>query len=266
VKRIQLFEFEDFIWLPQPIRAGITNLIVVFHRMTGTQPVVAELVRTVRARHAFDRIVDLGAGSGGIMPSVLRELNAAPDAPDLELLLTDLHPAPENVARFNTDTEPEIRYRKEPLDATQLDQAPAGLKTMMNSFHHLPPAAARQVLHSAQAARQPLLIYEMAENKIPTLLWWLFLPLSLTILAVMTWFMTPFVRPLTGRQLLFTYLLPVIPLVYAWDGQASLVRMYTFDDLRQLLPAATDGYTWEMGPAEKPGGKTQGYYVLGLPK
>jgi hypothetical protein len=78
--------------------------------------------------------------------------------------------------------------------------------------------------------------------------------------------MTPFVRPLTGKQLLFTYLIPIIPLVYAWDGQASLVRMYTFEDLRQLLPAAVDDYVWEMGPAPKPDGKHQGYYLLGLPR
>lgn len=201
------------------------------------------------------------------MPTVAGELNAAGEGTALELLLTDLHPAPENVARFNQDDEPAVSYRNEPLDATQLATAPAGLKTMMNSFHHLPPEAARQVLHSARAERQPLLIYEMAENKIPTLLWWLFLPLSLTILAVMTWFMTPFVRPLSGRQLLFTYLIPVIPLVYAWDGQASLVRMYTFDDLRQLLPADEPAaYTWEMGPAKNAAGKQQGYYLLGLPE
>ena len=50
--------------------------------------------------------------------------------------------------------------------------------------------------------------------------------------------------------------IPVIPLVYAWDGRASLVRMYTFDDLRQLLPAAEPGaFTREMGPAKSTDGK-----------
>ena len=48
--------------------------------------------------------------------------------------------------------------------------------------------------------------------------------------------MTPLVKPLTWRQIVFTYLIPIIPICYAWDGQASLPRMYTMDDVEVLLP------------------------------
>ncbi len=47
--------------------------------------------------------------------------------------------------------------------------------------------------------------------------------------------MTPFVKPLTWRQIIFTYLIPIIPICYAWDGQASLPRIYTLKDLDHLL-------------------------------
>jgi hypothetical protein len=267
MKRIQLFEFEDFTWLPKPIRTGMTNLIVVFHKMTGTSAVIAGLIEKVRSEHPFKQMVDLGSGSGGAMPEVVRQLNESTEEQPVHLILTDLHPHPDLVARFNKNGGDRISYHPESVDATSLRGELPGLRTMMNSFHHMPENKARAILRSAQESKQPMLIYEMAENNIPTWIWWLFLPISLSILIIMTLFMTPFVRPLSWQQLVFTYLIPVIPILYAWDGQASLVRMYTFKDVEELLKdLKQDDYRWEMGQAKKANGKKQGYYILGIPK
>jgi len=131
----------------------------------------------------------------------------------------------------------------------------------------MPPEAAKNILKSAVENRQPLLIYEMAENKIPLLIWILLLPISLVIIMLMTWFMTPFVKPLTWQQLVFTYLIPIIPICYAWDGQASLVRMYTFNDIDELLKGMeTPDFYWEKGFAKKGSGKKIGTYLVGYPK
>jgi hypothetical protein len=266
MKRIHLFEFEDQPWLPASIRTAMTNLIVVFHKMTGTHEVIERLLLKVREGHNFSRIVDIGSGSGGAMPEVLRRINEKEGKEKVDLLLTDLHPNPDFVKKINNKNIPYLKYQKEPLDATRLESAPEGLKTMVNSFHHLPPEKARSVLRSARESRQPLLIYEMAENKVPTLLWWLLLPLSLIILIVMSLFMTFAVRPMRWQQLLFTYLIPIIPIFYAWDGQVSMIRMYTFNDFEELLEGIKgEGYKWEMGQAKKENGKNLGYYVLGTP-
>lgn len=266
MKRIQLFEFEDFPWLPKPIRTGVTNLIVVFHKMMETGEVIAKLIRETKAKYNFSQIVDMGSGSGGAMPEVVKRLNAHRTEEPLNLIMTDLHPNPGIITRINEKEPDYISYRSAPLDATNFSEAPEGLKTMVNSFHHMPPDKARQILKSAQENREPLLIYEMGENFVPTLLWWLLLPLSLSILIVMVFFMTPFVRPLTWKQLLFTYLIPIIPIVYAWDGQASTVRMYTFKDIDYLLKGLkTENYSWEVAHAQRSNGKKLGYYILGLP-
>jgi len=121
-------------------------------------------------------------------------------------------------------------------------------------------------LESAYTNRQPLLIYEIAENKIPLIAWWIMLPLGLLILIIMTLFMTPFVKPLTGRQLLFTYLIPVIPICYAWDGQASMPRMYAMKDYDILLDGLhSEDYKWEKGYAKKKNGKKSGTFLIGMP-
>ncbi|MEM7574059.1 MAG: hypothetical protein AAF433_14220 [Bacteroidota bacterium] len=266
MKRIQLFEFEDFSWLPASIRAGITRLIVVFLRLMKTPQLLSDLIRQVGQQQQFDQIVDLGSGAGGAMPEVIQTLNAEnPDQP-LKLLMTDLHPNPRVVAHFNNGGNGHILYSDQSTDATDFSRVPAGLKTMVNSFHHLPPEAARSVLRTAQTEGEPLLIYELAENKIPLLLWWLLLPISMSILVIMVWLMTPFVRPLGWKQLLFTYLIPVIPLVYAWDGQASLVRIYTKADVQEMIGQVPDNYHWTIEPAINAKGKKAGYYILGLPR
>ena len=79
--------------------------------------------------------------------------------------------------------------------------------------------------------------------------------------------MTPFVRPFSINQFLFTYIIPVIPIIYAWDGQASLVRTYTFDDIKELIKKKEDSsYEWIIEDAKKENGKSLGYYILGTPK
>ena len=266
MKRIQLFEFEDFSWFPKSIRSCMTNLIVVFHKMTGTREVVQSLLDKVLKKNNDRQLVDLGSGSGGIMPEVLAGINAERDQ-KINLVMTDRHPNPAMVRRFNEDGDNGISYQAKPLDATNLKEAPKGLKTMMNSFHHMPPHVAKSILKNAQENEQPIFIYEMGQNNIPLVLWWLLLPVSLLVLMIMVLLMTPFVRPMTWQQLVFTYIIPIIPICYAWDGQASLVRMYTFDDVRTLIGTNQNpnGYHWEIAPAKKSNGKKLGYYIWGNP-
>jgi len=267
MKRVQLFEFEDFTWFPKWIRSCMTNLLIVVHKMMGTKEVLVNILSEIRKRHSFSQVVDLGSGSGGIMPNVITHLNEENPDDSVHLLLTDLHPNNEIIALINTSEESHIKYRTTPLDATHFKNIPEGLKTMINSFHHMPPQKAKMILQSAQENKEAILIYEMAENKIPLLLWWLLLPISLAIVFVMALILTPFSKPITLKQLVFTYLIPIIPIFYAWDGQASLPRMYTFKDIDGLLKdIKNDEYVWEMAQGKKVNGKPLGYYVLGLPK
>ncbi|MEL6625709.1 MAG: hypothetical protein AAFQ92_09310 [Bacteroidota bacterium] len=267
MKRIQLYEFEDFPWFPTMWRSTMTKIIVVFHKLLGTAEVLGELLIQIRKRHSFTQIVDMGSGSGGAMPMAVEYLQAqTPDVPT-SLLLTDLHPNPTFVEAFNQSQRSGMTYSATSLDATNLSEAPEGLKTMINSFHHMPPPIAQKILATAQANKQPILIQEMTENNIPTLAWVLTLPLSLPLVALTSMVFVPFVKPLNWKDLLFTWLIPVIPIFYAWDGQASMPRMYTFEDIKKyLLPEPDAHYTWEIAQAQKKDGKKRGYYILGLPE
>lgn len=265
MKRKQLFEFEDFEWLPKIIRNGVTNLIVVYHKYAKTSDAISELVMSLHKQHAFDQITDLGSGSGGPMLDVVDKINKSNSIASINLVLTDLHPNPKYVQRINGKSN-HVTYHDKSIDATNIKQVPPGLKTMIASFHHMDPDTAKKILQSAQGSKQPILIYELMKNTIPVILWWLLLPISLLILVVMSLVMTPFVRPLTIGQLFFTFIIPIIPLVYAWDGQASLMRTYTFNDVKTLLgPQRSIDYHWEINDVKSSSGRNAGYYIMGYP-
>lgn len=244
----------------------MTNVLVVFLRTIGVTKVLAALVSGVLKREKIDRIIDLGSGGGGAMPELLALVREDPETADVSLTMTDLYPNLDAIETFNQDGNPHIRYLRDPVNATDLATAPSGLKTMINCFHHMRPEQARAILESAQENREPLLIYEMADNKIPFVVWCLALPIALPMVGVMALCLTPFVRPVSFRQLFFTYVIPIIPIFYAWDGQASMPRLYSLDDLDELMEGmSSSDYRWEKGPAKTAKGGNQGVYLLGLP-
>ena len=266
MKRVQLFEFEDFDWFPQTFRRSMTRLLVVLHKLLGIDKIMAELIAKAIVQSGENEIVDLGSGSGGSMPLVMQELRSQEKWANIEMTLTDRFPDTKTINAINSAKIQGINYLEKSVDAGELDKAPKGLKTLVNSFHHMPKDVARKILTSAHHNKQPILIYEMAENKMPLWLWWVQLPFSLCILTIMSLFMTPFVRPMSASQLFFTYLIPIIPLAYAWDGQASYPRMYALKDFDELLDGLKDEtYSWKIELAENAKGKKLGYYVLGIP-
>lgn len=264
MKRIQLFEFEDQSWFPDTLRISMTRLIMVLHKLTGLSPIIKKELDDMIDKTGLETVVDIGSGAGGAMEDVYKLYQD--DSRDVKFILTDLYPNKKTIERINNEYDEHLRYYKDPVNAVALERTPEGIKTMLNSFHHMPPNVAKDILKSAQEAKQPIMIYEMAENKIPLLIWWLFLPISLVILMVMVLFMTPFVRPLKAEQLLLTYIIPIVPICYAWDGQASLPRIYTLDDVDALLKGLhSEDYVWEKAPAINKKGKKQGYCIKGYP-
>jgi len=266
MKRVHVLEFEDLAWFPAWLRTCMTNLIVVFGRVIGANQVLAGLVARVLKETQLEEIVDLGSGGGGSMPEVLALLREDPDTAHARLTMTDLYPNLDAIETFNGSDAPHIRYLRDPVNATDLASAPSGLKTMNNCFHHMRPDQARAILESAQTSRQSLLVYEVGDNAMPFVMWCLALPIGLLLVALSALVLTPMVRPLTFRQLFFTYAVPLIPIFYAWDGQASMPRIYTLEDLDELLEGLdSDDYRWEKGYAQTAKGRKLGIYLLGLP-
>jgi hypothetical protein len=263
MQRLSLFELEDFAWFPASLRASITRMITVMHRWLGTRADLTALLARVLREGQSSRVIDLCSGDGGPMLDVAHMLRTIPGFERLELVLTDRYPNHRTAELLAARDEPDLRYELEPMDATVFGGERSGVRTMVCSFHHMPPAAARQILATAQARRHPFCVYEMSDNSVrPRMFWWMGLPFS----VVLAFVVAAFARPFTLRHFFFSYLVPIVPLCFAWDGAVSNVRTYTLDDVRGLIAELpkTDDYVWEAGTL----GRTpmRRLYVLGLPR
>ena len=229
------------------------------HKLLSSEGNVAALINKSLKYSHVRSIVDLCSGSGGPMINVLKTLTGEYGLQNVTLTLTDLYPNNDLAKKINTQKLEHISYLSSPVDATNVPPELPGIRTMICSFHHMDPRTARSILTNAKESRQPICIYEISDNSFPVFLWWLAIPLNF----VTALFITPLVRPLTGVQMLFTYLIPIIPLVFAWDGAVSNARTYTLNDLDLLLEGLeTNDYKWEKGHIE---GRSKKLFLIGNP-
>lgn len=259
MKRIQLFEFEDFAWFPNFLRICLTNYIITVHRMLGSRADLAGLIDRILKRSPQKQILDLCSGAGGPMPGVLDSLQEEHGHKDLQLTLSDLYPNTHAAKRINGNGRQDVRYHETPINASDVPDDKLGLRTMICSLHHMAPDTAKSILQDAKDDRQPFLAFEISDNSQPKAIWWIAIPVTF----IMVFFLTPFVRPMTWQQLVFTYLIPLLPFFIAWDGAVSNARTYTLADMDLLLAdLRSDDYEWETGTLK---GRAKKNYLIGIP-
>jgi len=238
-RRIQAPELEDQPWLPDELRAYITDVLHAAHRVFRVHEVWTPRLARLLRESGERCILDLCSGGGGPVLAIAERLRRDHGL-EVSICLTDLHPNRTALARINRAGLP-VRYLEQPVDATDVPQHLAGLRTLFAGFHHMPPEAARAILADAFHKRRSICVFEVTCNSPGAMLSYLGLPL-------LTWAVTPLTRPLSWRRLLLTYGLPLVPLMVTWDGMASNLRTYSVDELRELV-AALDApdYRWEVG-------------------
>ena len=259
MKRIHLFEFEDLAWFPQWLRTRMTRFIMAMHKILGTREHVAALLKRAVDHSGEKQILDLCSGSGGPMEDVGNLLQTKYNL-DTKITLSDLYPHQAAANKINQNDSGRLTYITEPVNAANVSAELPGIRTLICSFHHMKPDTARDILKDASDAAQPILVFEISDNSFPKWLWWIAIPVNI----LSTIFITPLIRPMSWQQVVFTYIIPVLPLLIAWDGAVSNARTYTQDDLDTLLnDLEDDNYVWEKGIVK---GKSSNLYLLGLPK
>src|SRR2546425_11759383 len=84
---------------------------------------------------------------------------------------------------------------------------------------------ARAILADAVHNRQGIGVFEATQRRALALLLMLLAPLMMLVV-------TPFIRPFRWSRLLWTYLIPLVPLVTLFDGLVSCLRTYSVQELR----------------------------------
>lgn len=250
MRRFQLFEFTDLDSWPEPFRALLTDhlrtLLEIAKPFNGKASAVAEALRRGKTR----KVVDLCSGSGGpwshFKKEVERELGE-----EISVLLTDKYPNTKAAERLRSLEGFEYLSGVDALDVSaSLD----GIRTVIDGFHHFTPEQAQGILADAVSKKRPIIVLECIQRT-----WIDFVLTAISPLLVLL--LAPFVKPFRFTRLIFTYLVPIAPLVVTWDAAVSVLRCYTPAELLGMARAVSgDGYEWEAGAA-----RNKGTWLVGWP-
>ena len=256
IPRVPLFEIHDQPWCPVAVRDGITDLIQTglgwFRAYDAVVPLLGRALRRTDAH----RVVDLASGGGGPWPRLRRLLAREGAAPPV--LLTDRFPNRRALERMRAVTAGALDFHPEPVDATAVPPDLAGFRTLFTSFHHFDPDAARAILGDAVRHGEGVAAFEITRRD----------PLSLAlnllgVLAVLV--AVPFVRPFRWDRILFTYVIPLLPLAGMFDGIVSCLRTYSPGELRVLVSGLPE-YDWAIGLVRHRFLPMWITYVIGTPR
>ena len=74
----------------------------------------------------------------------------------------------------------------------------------------------------------------------------------------------PFIRPFRWSTLLWTYLVPILPIVLLFDSIVSVLRIYSSEELRGLT-TGLDSYRWSTGTVRSKPIPVPVLYLVGVP-
>lgn len=256
MKRPHLFELEDFRWFPSFLRNYMTDFLQYISNRFDIYKAVTPLLDEVLDKTRSDTIVDLASGGGGGLVKLSQRLREK--RPDLKIVLTDFYP---NTAAFERTKQeaPGFEYRTDSVDAMHVPADLKGVRTQFLSLHHFAPDQAVQIIQNAVDARSAMVFFESQERNVPSVIAMLFSPINVL-------WMTPFIRPFSFGRLLFTYLIPLVPLFIMIDGILSALRTYTVPEMEELVSRVkgNQGYDWKIGKQKS--GPVYIPYLIGVPK
>ncbi len=265
MRRVQFIELHEQPWFPSSLRADVTDALQFGFNLLRAYAPIAPLLQSVinscvDGSNSTQSIIDMCSGGGGPWLELARQLrcrDGGENSAGLQVWLTDKYPNLEAFQSVSASSDHHITFYPEPVDAMKVPGALKGLRTMFTSFHHFPPEHARAILQNAVDAGESIGIFE-ATKRAPSTIGLIFVGILLMFLH------TPRIRPFRWSRLLWTYLIPVIPLVLLFDGVVSCLRTYRPQELREMVEKLTScEYQWKIG--ELAGGKMPITYLVGYP-
>lgn len=249
------FELHDSPRYPGFLRDMVTDGLEHTWNTLGSYGCIAALLRRAVAESGARTVVDLCSGGGGPWLSLAAEMKDASGQP-VPVVLTDKFPNLKAFERTRKASGGRIQFSADPVDARAVDGGLRGFRTVFSAFHHFGPETVRAMLADAFEKREGIGVFELAQPRARTVALCFGMP-------VLNWLLTPGMRPLGWRRVVWTYLFPVIPFTLWADGILSCLRSYSLADMRELVGGLeAEDYRWEIGEAGR--GKARVAYLVGI--
>lgn len=258
--RWHLFEFVEQQWLPPTIRNTITALLA--HQVKSMQVYDSVLPKLTDAIRSSGRrsIVDLCAGGLTSLDLFRRVEHELGDR--LEVRLTDKFPNRERFEELQQEAGP-VQFERESVDALRVPRRLSGFRTLFTAFHHFTPSECRSILRDAIAVGEPIAVFEFTERSVPMLVLGSLLGIPVVLVSCAT------LRQMTAARFFWTFVVPVVPLLFYWDGFVSALRSYQPQELRRMVRevAGSESYDWDIGRTERKHPMAPRVtYLIGLPR
>ena len=169
----------------------------------------------------------------------------------IPFVLTDIHPHLDSWIKLSSESA-NLSFIPQPVDATN---PPTAVKSKSSpsanssspyrsdtrvyrlyclAFHHFSNRLARKVLQSSIESSDGFAIVELQDRHLSSLILML-LDFILIFVVTLPWFWRD---PI---QLLFTYVIPIMPFIMSFDGLVSCLRTRTFQEVLALIDTEVSG-------------------------
>lgn len=237
-QRKHYFEFNDSPWVPGFLRESIIEIlgktVINGNIYTAAVPVFTDFCQ----RSHCTTVLDLCSGSGESTAALMEGLKET-GSPVKKCYLSDINPASHALSQ-QVALNPEcLQALDTAIDASDVRNTPEHqARLIVAAFHHFKPAEAGSIINDAVNAKKAIFILE---------------PFPRQLKNTLPFFIKSFIPGATNplrspknrlAKALFTYLIPLIPLLGWWDTIISALRMYSEAEYRQWA-SAHEHYHWE---------------------
>lgn len=246
LRRFHWIEFWDCAWLPAFVRTAMTSALgFMLRTLKRYEMAFPHFFAWAAGRSS---VLDLASGSATHVSEFERWAQSAVTSSPLPTIwLSDLYP---DIASFQNVKESfpnRVGFVREPVDARRVGTSRGrGLRCMFGAFHHLRPEQARQVLLDAARSSAGIFIYEPH------------LRLIRNIFSSFGAFFFAMIAPFccgkfSWKRLIFSTLIPVIPLLLVHDSIVTAFRCYTQQELQEMVDSLPrNGFAWEVVRVRSP--------------
>lgn len=222
------------------LRDQLTDFLSFFSIYSGIyDPSLKRLELLLKQKDMPEIYTDLCAGGGLYDWRFAEKLRKRCGRP-LKVRLTDLYPS----GRWKL-AEPlwkDIVLPEEtPVSACDAIGRWPGLHVMFSGLHHFSPEELKEMIRTAVRGGRTLAFFDYSQRI------WLIREFFLMLFSIPFMLLTaPLVWPFSWKRLLFTWVIPALPLLLFIDGWLSRLRAYRTEELREIAEEAGLPEGWKV--------------------
>lgn len=225
---MRLFEFGDLDCVPDLYHVYLRKYLVFFYKAFGYYnlwvPGFTNFVKKLKKKE----LMECCSGAGEPLQLIDARLDTN-QVGSLSYLLSDIRPNPEIVDKFNQEGL-RFRYVSDSVDVTQDLEKFDCPKIFINSFHHFTNEQVEKIFLNNFKRKNEIIILEYVSKSFLGFF-------SMLVGPIVVIFTLPFVVKLRHLpvMMVFTYILPLFPLMMLWDGIISCLHEYSESNLKAIV-------------------------------